>query len=112
MYLPKTDIFNILQTLPYNILQTNETVFTELPAITFRVGNNSVNVDLNSDITYQDIDMVIDIWAEDSVTASNILAEVEALMRQHGYNLNFSTDVPNVDKSLYHISTRFRTIAR
>jgi len=107
MYLPKKDILNILKTLPYTISQSNEAVFNELPAITFRVGDNSVNVDLDNEILYQDIVIVIDIWAEESLKASSMLSEIEALMRHNGYKLNFSTDVPNVDKNIYHISTRF-----
>ena len=107
MELPKKDVFNILSTLSYTLSQSSEAVFNELPTLTFRVGNNSVNLDLDNEILCQDIEIIIDIWAEDSVTASNMLNEVEALMRQHGYKLNFSADVPNVDKNLNHISTRF-----
>ena len=107
MYLPKKDILNILSTLPYTISQSSEAVFNELPAITFRVGDNSVNLDLDNEIVYQDIVIIIDIWAEESLKASNMLSEIEALMRQNGYKLNFSADVPNVDKNIYHISTRF-----
>lgn len=107
MYLPKMDIYNILKTLPYRVSQSSEAIFNELPAITFRVGDNSVNLDLDNEILYQDIVIVIDIWAEESLKASKMLSEIEALMRQNGYKLNFSTDVPNVDKNIYHITTRF-----
>lgn len=110
MYLPKTDIYNILKTLDYYVSQTQPTEFTDLPAINFRVGNNSVNLDLNNTIISQDIEIIIDIWAEDSVTASTVLSQVEEVMRQIGYNMSYSSDVPNIG-NLYHINCRFTTIA-
>ena len=109
MYLPKSDIYNSLKTLNYYVSQTQPTEFNELPAITFRVGNNSVNLDLNNIINSQDIEIIIDIWAEDSTTASRVLSEVEQLMRDNGYNLSYSSDVPNIG-NLFHINNRFETI--
>ena len=109
MYLPKTDIFNILSTLNYTVSQASQTVFNELPVITFEVLDNNVSLFLDNSISYQNVTIKIDIWAEDSVTASTILSEVEAIMRQNHYKMTFSGDVPNIDNSLYHISTRFMT---
>ena len=106
MYLPKADVYNSLQTLPYSVSQTQPAIFTDLPAIVFSVGNNSVSTDLDGEISSQDIEIQIDIWAEDSVTASTILSQVEELMRSNLYILSFSNDVPNVS-NLYHIVCRF-----
>lgn len=110
MYLPKTDIYNGLKTLNYYVSQTQPTEFTDLPAITFRIGDNSVNLNLDNEIISQDIDVIIDIWAEDSVTASNVLSQVEETMRQLKYKMSYSSDVPNIG-NLYHINCRFTTIA-
>ena len=109
MYTPKSDIFNILSTLKYEVSQDSDNVFNTLPVITFSVGNNNVNLDLNNEILYQDIEININIWAETSVMASTMLREVEALMRQHGYKLTFSGDIPQ-ENGIYHISNRFKTI--
>jgi hypothetical protein len=106
MYLPKADIYNSLLALPYFVSQTHPDVFTDLPAIIFSVGNNSVSADLDGDISSQDIEIQIDIWAEDSVTASTVLSQVEALMRSNLYIMSFSNDIPNVS-NLYHITSRF-----
>lgn len=106
MYLPKADIYNSLKTLPYYVSQTQPPIFNELPAIIFSVGNNSVSTDLDGDISSQDIEIQIDIWAEDSVTASTILSQVEKLMRSNLYIMSFSNDVPNVG-NLYHTVCRF-----
>lgn len=106
MYLPKTDVYNSLKTLNYFVSQTQPTIFTDLPAIIFSVGNNGVTPDLDGNILSQDIEIQIDIWAEDSVTASTILSQVEELMRSNLYIMSYSNDVPNVS-NLYHIVCRF-----
>jgi hypothetical protein len=107
MYLPKTDVYNILKSLNYYVSQSQPSVFTDLPAITFYVGNNTVDTDLDNNIASQDVEIVIDIWAEDSVTASNVLSQVEEQMRLNLYSMSFSSDVPNIG-NLYHINTRFK----
>lgn len=106
MYLPKTDLFNSLKTLNCFVSQTQPPVFTELPAIIFSVGNNAVSTDLDGGIASQDIEIKIDIWASDSVSASTILSQVEELMRSNQYIMSFSNDVPNVS-NLHHIACRF-----
>ena len=109
MYLPKTDVYNGLKTLGYFVAQTQPAVFTDLPAVIFSVGNNAVSTDLDGEISSQDIEIQIDIWAEDSVTASTVLSQVEELMRSNLYILSFSNDVPNAG-NLYHIVCRFTKI--
>ena len=106
MYLPKTDVYNSLKALPYHLSQTQPAIFTDLPAIVFSVGNNAVSTDLDGEISSQDIEIQIDIWAEDSVTASTVLSQVEGIMRSNIYILSFSNDVPNVS-NLHHIACRF-----
>lgn len=106
MYLPKTDVYNSLKVLPYYVSQSKPAVFTDLPAVIFSVGNNAVNIDLNGAISSQDIEIQLDIWAEDSVTASAVLSEVEEIMRSNYYTMSFSNDVPNAG-NLHHIVCRF-----
>ena len=109
MYLPKTDIYNSLKVLNYYVSQTQPSTFNELPAIIFRVGNNSINTDLDNNILSQNIEVQIDIWAEDSVTASEVLSQVEKIMRSNLYNMSYSNDVPNIG-NLYHIVSRFTKV--
>ena len=106
MYLPKSDIYNSLKQLNYYVSQTQPATFNDLPAIIFSVGNNSINTDLDNNILSQDLEIQIDVWAEDSVTASKVLSQVEEIMRSNLYNMSFSNDVPNVG-NLYHIVSRF-----
>lgn len=109
MYLPKTDIYNSLKKLNYYVSQTQPNTFNELPAIIFRVGNNSINTDLDNNILSQDLEVQIDVWAEDSVTASTVLSQVEETMRSNLYNMTYSNDVPNIG-NLYHIVSRFTKV--
>ena len=106
MYLPKSDVYNSLKKLNYYVSQTQPPTFNELPAIIFKVGNNSINTDLDNNILSQNIEVQIDVWAEDSVTASNVLSQVEEIMRSDLYEMSFSNDVPNIG-NLYHIVSRF-----
>lgn len=106
MYLPKSDVYNSLKELNYYVSQTHPATFNDLPAIIFKVGNNSINTDLDNNIVSQNVEVQIDIWAGDSETASNVLSEVEEIMRTNLYNMSFSNDVPNTS-NLYHIVTRF-----
>ena len=108
MYLPKTDIYNALKSInqTYYVSQTQPTTFNTLPAIIFRIGNNSIREDLDNVILSQDLEVIVDIWATDSVTASNVLSQVEEKMRLNLYNMSYSNDVPNAG-NLYHIYCRF-----
>ena len=106
MYLPKADVYSSLKTLGCYVSQIQPAVFTDLPAVVFSVGNNAVSVELDGAISNQDIEISIDIWAEDSVSASTLLSRVEELMRSNQYIMSFSNDVPNAG-NLHHIACRF-----
>lgn len=112
MFTPKTQIQKTLSELGYYCHQGAQASFAdnEVPAITFRVDNNSVNLDLDNQIVSQDINVVVDIWADDSITASRILSEVEEAMRLNGYQMTYSADVPQPKGCLFHINCRFITV--
>lgn len=107
MYLPKKDLYESLQTLGYEVTQTQQTVFNTLPTITFRVTDNSIETDLDNEIAFQDIEVIIDIWADTSVEASRILSEVEELLRSQLWKMTYSADVPNTG-NIFHVVSRFR----
>lgn len=109
MYLPKSDIYSILKELNYPVYQSQPTLFDKLPVINFEVLDNNVELFLDNTIAYQNIELKIDIWADDSVTASKILSEVEGKMRLNQYKLSYSADVPNMG-NVYHLTTRFKNI--
>lgn len=108
MFLPKTEIKAILDKLGCTVEQPNTVAFTSLPAATFIVGNNDIDINLDNEIRGQDIEVIIDIWAETSVEASTLLNSLEEEMRAGQYKMVFSADIPNTD-GIFHISTRFNT---
>ena len=107
MFLPKAEIFKKLSELGYDCYQSSQVIFSKTPAITFRVDDNSVNLDLNNNISSQEIIITIDIFTDTGSQGSKILAEVEVKMRSIGYRLTNSNDVPQPKGALYHINCRF-----
>ncbi len=110
MFTPKTEIYDALKKLGYTVIQGSQATFTKTPAITFSVANNSVNLNLDREITHQNLTVVVDIWADDSPTASRILTEVEAAMRAIGYQMTYSADIPAPVGALNHINCRLEAI--
>jgi len=108
MYNPKTEVYEALKSLGYATSQGYQAIFNEVPAITFSVDSNSVDLDLGNEIASQSVFVRVDIYANDSVTTSRILGEVEAKMRSIFYRLSSATDVPRAtEDALYHISCNF-----
>lgn len=107
MYIPKKDIYKILSELGYPVIQTSQKIFSDLPCLTFEILDNNISLFLDNTISKQDIIVKIDIWSESSTETSRILSEVEEKMRLNYYKMTFSGDIPNVDKTLFHVSTKF-----
>lgn len=104
----KTSFYALLDTLPYEIVQGSQTIFTQLPKITYTVASNTPRLNLDGKILAQDVEVKLDIWAETSTQASTMLQNVEQLLRNNGHRLTFNADVPNPE-DIVHISTRFTT---
>lgn len=107
LFNPKPEIFNKLSELGYPVVQSSQNKFNEVPALTFRIDGNITDYDLGNDVASQEIVVTVDIWANDSVTASSILVQAEAKMRELKYRLNTSLDVPSPEGALYHINATF-----
>ncbi len=108
MFNPKPEIYQKLSEIEgVKVTQSSQNIFNEIPAITFRIDGNSADYDLDNDIASQEIFCSIDIWTDDSVTASRILAQTEAKMRELKYRLSNSLDVPSPEGALYHINATF-----
>lgn len=108
MFLPKQEIFESLSELGVDCRQGSQVIFSKTPAITFRIDDNSVELDLDNQIREQDIIATIDIFADKGTEASQLLAGVEQKMRSIGYRLINSVDVPSPKGALYHINCRFK----
>ena len=110
MYTPKEDIYSALSTLGATVVQGSQNIFTETPAITFTISDNAIELDLDNEINSQSIIATIDIWSETSSAATDLLKSVEETMRDIGYKMTYSADIPRPDGALYHINCRFETV--
>ena len=109
MYLPKEDIFNKLQETGVTVLQAAQETYPNPPAITFSISDNATELDLDNEISSQSIIAVVDIWTDTSMEASALLNASEILMRELGYKMTYSADVPRPEGALHHINCRFAT---
>ena len=109
MYLPKEDIFKKLQETGVTVLQSAQETYPNPPAITFSISDNATELDLDNEISSQSIIAVVDIWTDTSMEASALLNASEILMRELGYRLTYSADVPRPEGALHHINCRFET---
>lgn len=107
MYLPKSDVYTALNTITgVTVLQGSQKTIASIPSITFFISDNAATLDLSNEITAQQVEVTVDIWASNSANADAIFTQVEAKMRGLGYRLNYSTDVPDPE-NICHISSRF-----
>ena len=83
MYEPKADIYAALSELNYSLMMANDAEFSSLPLITYNVASNIPQYTLDMDIA------------------------VQSKMRSIFYTMTFAGEVPNIDKSVLHYSTRF-----
>lgn len=109
MYLPKVDIYNALCAVTANVVQGSQTTFTSTPAITFTISDNSTELNLSNTIASQTIIVSVDIWTDTSVAGSNLLSSTEQAMRNLGYKMTYSSDIPYPEGALHHINCRFET---
>ena len=109
MYLPKEDIFKKLQETGVTVLQSAQETYPNPPAITFSISDNATELDLENEISSQSIIAIVDIWTDTSMEASALLNASEILMRELGYRLTYSADVPRPEGALHHINCRFET---
>ena len=109
MYQPKQDIYEKLQETGVTVLQSAQETYPETPVITFSVNDNSTELDLDNEIASQSIIISIDIWTDTSMESSALQNACEILMRELGYKMTYSADVPFPEGALHHINCRFET---
>lgn len=107
MYEPKKDIYDILSAIGDTVVyQQRPEVLKEMPCITFYIAENTPTYELESEIGYQSIEVVIDIYGNTSSQTGALLSSVESTMLSNGYRLVFSSDVPDPN-GYSHITTRY-----
>jgi thioredoxin-like negative regulator of GroEL len=107
MFEPKEFVYSLLQQTGERVFQARPEVIEEFPCITFYISDNSVNLELARDIAYQEIEVVIDIWANTSQESGSLHIQVEEILREADMTLISSIDVP--DPSGYsHINATYK----
>lgn len=109
MYIPKQDIYEKLQETGVTVLQGAQETYPKAPAITFSISDNATELNLDNEIASQSIIVVVDIWTDTSMEASALQSASEILMRELGYKMTYSADVPRPEGALHHINCRFET---
>ena len=107
MFMPKKEVYNALKALGYSCSQGSQPVFNKTPAITFYISDNAPTYDLDKYIVGQEVEITVDIWADDSVTTTNVAKQAEVAMREIDYLLTYQADIPRPEGALYHIQMRF-----
>ena len=108
MFNPKPEIYaKLCEIEDVQVSQSSQNIFNTTPAITYRIDGNAADYYLENDIASQQILCSVDIWTDDSKTASILLVQVEAKMRELNYRLNNALDVPAPEGALYHINAAF-----
>ena len=102
-------IYEKLQETGVTVLQGAQETYPETPAITYTISDNSTDLDLDNEIASQSIIVSIDIWTDTSMEASALQNACEILMRELGYKMTYSADVPFPEGALHHINCRFET---
>lgn len=130
MYQPKEDIYKAISGLGYYTVQGAQSNFVDdpktgekqVPAITFRIEDQTADVDLDNEIADEHITAVVDIWTDNeqgdsgevvksaSQLGEEILSQVEEAMRGIGYRLTYSADVPSPPGFLAHKNCRFELV--
>lgn len=110
MYLPKSEVYTALSSITgVTVRQSSQKTEAVIPSITFAISDNATELTLSNEISQQTVLVTVDIWAADSGKADTLLAQVETKMREIGYRLAFTMDVPD-PQNICHINTRFEGI--
>lgn len=113
MLVPKQEIYEALKEVTDNVYQNRPETISAFPCLTFFMVDNAVSMSLGKSIGRQDIEFTVDIYTQGSgasLEATSLLQEVEETLRNDGYQLVYSADVPDPDDNVIHISTRFNLV--
>lgn len=106
---PKETIYTILSTIDdVTVYQNTPEVLKDLPCIVFFIEGNIPEYDLDGEVKYQDITVVIDIFADTSKESGALLPTLVSTMINSDYRMVFCADIP--DENTSHLTTRFNLV--
>jgi len=101
---PKSEIYTILSGLG-NAYQMRMGVTRDMPCYIYQVIGNVPVYSLDKQVEYQNIEVAIDIYAEDSEGSGGLLTTLVDTMLINNYRMTYCADIPNDKYS--QISTVF-----
>jgi hypothetical protein len=106
---PKEGLYTLLKELDAPVYQVRPEVIKQFPCIVFRVEENSPVYELDHEIGLQQISILLDIFAKSSKESGELLKEVETTLREGGYRLSTTFDLPDPD-GLSHLVCSFSVL--
>lgn len=106
---PKSKIYTILSGIEgATTYQMRPRVVEDIPCFMYSVTGDTPVYSLDKEVEYQNIEVSIDIFAENSQTSGSLLATLVETMLTNNYRMTFCTDVSDDDYS--HIATIFNLV--
>ena len=111
MYSPKQEVSEALNKIQGVVVaQAGDVVFNQLPALTFNEIDDVPDYDLDENIVNQEVMVMVDVWTNTSVGGKTLSDSVIAEMKKISFYVDFSGDIPNPDKRIYHKAIRFKAM--
>lgn len=110
MFIPNETVYNLLSAIEgVEVFQNRPETITVFPCLTYYISSNVPEIDLSKEISFQNIEVVVDIWSKTSSESADLLDVLESTMRANGFVLSFSSEVAD-PYGISHIATRFKFI--
>lgn len=110
MNLEKDTIYNLLSTLEYNVYNRRPQIIAELPTILYTLGSQDNFYNLDKEIAYGDRIFDIDIYATNSVEATEIVEDIEGVLSDAGFLVQFVAEIPEEDE-VVHLNLQARYLS-
>ena len=104
---PKSEIYTILSGLG-SAYQMKSGVTRDMPCYIYEVTGNSPIYSMDKKVVYQNIEVTIDIYAENSKGSGVLLTTLVDTMLESNYRMTYSSDISNDKYS--HIATVFNLV--
>ena len=104
---PKSEIYTILSGLG-SAYQMQSGVTRDMPCYIYEVTGNSPIYSMDKKVVYQNIEVTIDIYAENSKGSGVLLTTLVDTMLESNYRMVYSSDISNDKYS--HIATVFNLV--
>ena len=104
----KATVYGALSTITgVKVILSTQSTPAVFPTVAYAVSDNRNTISLEGQHLAQNSEVVIDVFAKSSTSASATLAQVDDKLRTIGWYQTFMQDVPDPDTEVYHISTRY-----